>query len=499
QSIPGSACPKALDTTCFCTDPGSQKVLQTCLLNSCTTEESLAVARIQDEACGKPQRSRKPDLLGIMPIELFTLVCALIRMYARWKTLNTYEADDYIMIIIIVRPLACTINMKNHDLLTSWQILFLIFTMLSQYAAKYMTNAQIARLTGFGVDMGTLNSDAITTALKVLYVDGVFYFAVVGLCRIVMLCFLLREFPYEWFRKTAFGMMIFTGTTTVLCVFLQIFQCLPVSYIWLGWKDASMSHTCLDISGLCYAATLLAISQDIMIIALPLPLIRSLNAGLRKKVAISVVLFLGIFILTSACLRLHYLVLSANSTNPTWDYTDALIWTTLEVDVSVIVVSLPAIRAFATQILPDAYASFRRASETPDADERRLTAMTKISKQSSCHRRKLTGFFTPKEPHTDDTGEGELELGDRLHGTTHTEIGTADRTSTVCADGIRVKRTMTTTTTRSGDGPRYGRAWDEKSFVSLRIAEHVRQEGIIEALNYDFDFTALPKQLAHNV
>lgn len=139
-----------------------------------------------------------------------------------------------------------------------------------------------------------------------------------GLCRIVMLCFLLREFPYQWFRRTAFGIMIFTGVTTILCVFLHIFQCLPVSYVWLGWKDASMGHKCLDLSSLGYAATSLAISQDIMITVLPLPLIRTLNAGIRKKIAISVVLLLGTFITVSACLGLHYLVLSGRSTNPTW-------------------------------------------------------------------------------------------------------------------------------------------------------------------------------------
>ncbi|KAK8077347.1 hypothetical protein PG996_003517 [Apiospora saccharicola] len=413
---------------------------------------------------------RRPALSGIVPIEVFTLICAFVRMYARWKTLHTYEPDDYLMVVIIIG--------------------FLIFTIISQYA----------RLTGFGVDMWTLDSDTATASLKLLYVEGIFYYIVLGLCRIVILCFLLREFPYQWFRRTAFGIMIFTGITTILCVFLHVFQCLPVSYVWLGWKDASMGHKCLDLSSLSYAATSFAISQDIMILALPLPLIRSLNAGLRKKIAISIVLLLGIFITVSACAGLHYLVLSGRSTNPTWDYTDVLVWTTLEVDVSVIVVSLPAIRAFATRILPDAYASFRRASETSDADERRMTNMTKISKQPSCHRRKLTGFFTPKEPYDgDDTVEGgQLELGDRLHGTTHTEIGTADRTSQICAQGIRVKRTMTTTTTRSGRTGRT-RAWDEKSFVSLRIAEHVRQEGIIEALNYDFDFTAVPKHLSQNV
>ncbi|KAK8025555.1 hypothetical protein PG990_003378 [Apiospora arundinis] len=372
RAIPGPACLTPLDSTCLCTDPASQKLLQACLSTSCTVEESLAVARIQDERCDRPRRSRRPDLSGIIPIEIITLTCAFVRMYARWKTLHTYEADDYLMIAII--------------------ILFLIFTILGQY--------------GFGVDMWTLNADTITTALKVLYVDGIFYYIVLGLCRIVMLCFLLREFPYEWFRRTAFSIMIFTGVTTIICVFLHIFQCLPVSYLWLGWKDTSTAHTCLDVSSLSYATTSLAIIQDIMIIALPLPLIRSLNAGLRKKIAISALLALGIFVFIAACLRLHYLVLSAKSTNPTWfdmytgeltrrnrDNTDFLLWTTLEVDMSVIVVSLPAIRQFATQVLPDAYASFRRASETSDADERRLTTMTKISKQSSCHRRKLTGVF----------------------------------------------------------------------------------------------------------
>ena len=66
----------------------------------------VAVARIQDETCGKPRRSRKPALSGIILIEIFTLLCAFVRMYARWKTLHTYEPDDYLMVIIIVSPLA---------------------------------------------------------------------------------------------------------------------------------------------------------------------------------------------------------------------------------------------------------------------------------------------------------------------------------------------------------------------------------------------------------
>lgn len=48
--------------------------------------------------------------------------------------------------------------------------------------------------------------------------------------------------------------------------------------------------------------------------------------------------------MTSA-IRLHTLIIFANSQNITWDYVDAAIWSTIELHLGIICASLPALRA----------------------------------------------------------------------------------------------------------------------------------------------------------
>lgn len=61
---------------------------------------------------------------------------------------------------------------------------------------------------------------------------------------------------------------------------------------------------------------------------------------------------LGVFVLITSCVRLWSLYSFGESVNPTWDYTDVIIWTGLEVAVSIIVPSLPAIRVLINRRMP---------------------------------------------------------------------------------------------------------------------------------------------------
>lgn len=129
-------------------------------------------------------------------------------------------------------------------------------------------------------------------------------------------------------------------------LFLQIFQCTPISFNWDGWKRDFGTYHCLDLHRLVNIAGGLSISHDLIILVLPLPLLWGLNTPKRSKVGISLMFSLGLFILITACIRLHYLAPFTHSLNPTWDFTDPLIWSGIEASVSVIVVCLPAIRIF---------------------------------------------------------------------------------------------------------------------------------------------------------
>ena len=78
------------------------------------------------------------------------------------------------------------------------------------------------------------------------------------------------------------------GTSTISL--LTIFQCHPVQYFWN--KDIR-SGTCLDENALAYANSGLSIAQDIIIIALPIPVVLKMNMDTKKKIGVAFMFAVG--------------------------------------------------------------------------------------------------------------------------------------------------------------------------------------------------------------
>lgn len=259
-----------------------------------------------------------------------------------------------------------------------------------------------------------------------------------------MLCFFLRIFPNKGFRITVFAVIGFVATSATVLIFLQIFQCLPVDFNWEGWKGTYGNHKCLNVNTLTYTAASVSIFQDMLLLGLPLPLLVTLNTSLRKKLSIIVMFSLGIFILLTSCIRLRYIVMFARTVNPTWEYTDVLIWTALEVNVSIVVITLPAIRAWLALSLPKVFGTTMRSASASHPISTTRGTNKLISNQ---HGSKFSSVFSTTRQ-GDDDAESQLELGDRNNGSTQTEIAvdygqTDDRSndSRISQNGIHVKKT----------------------------------------------------------
>ncbi|ETS78656.1 hypothetical protein PFICI_08509 [Pestalotiopsis fici W106-1] len=381
--------------------------VQACVLSSCTVEQSLAISRLQDTACDRSYRSRRNDLWGFIAVEVVALTCIIMHFVARHDSGRDYGVDDYIMFVVLV--------------------LYIPFTVVGQYA----------RLTAFGVDIWTESTSTVTTALKLFFIDESFYLALLALCKLVMLCFFLRIFPNRWFRITVYIAIGFVSCTGIVMVFLQIFQCLPLDYNWEGWMGTYGSHKCLNVNALTYTAASISIFQDVCLLLLPLPLTLTLHTSHRNKLNIVVMFSLGFFILLTSCIRLRYIVLFARTVNPTWDYTDTLIWTALEVNVSIIVISLPAIRVYLSKYLPKVFGStVASGSESASHPHSRShgSSSTKQRLHNSRQRgssNKFSSVFSITTTRRrgaangvdgDSDTESQLELGDRGRGMMDTEI-----------------------------------------------------------------------------
>lgn len=230
-----------------------------------------------------------------------------------------------------------------------------------------------------------------------------------------MLLFYMRIFPQQWFRRACLVCIAWIASSGLTFLFMEIFQCRPLSYAWLGWKGGyGRDYTCLDVHALTYTAAGFSIAQDIVILALPVPLLAHLNTSVRKRSQILFMFSLGFFVLLTSCIRLGFIVRFAASWNPTWEYSGPLIWSGLELGVSMIVTSLPAIRVLLTRTMPGVFGSGSPDTTAGSGGSLRLVfGSSHRSGAGYTHSksRQWTGMASHDQTRLDD--EDEVELATR--------------------------------------------------------------------------------------
>lgn len=269
----------------------------------------------------------------------------------------------------------------------------------------------------------------------------------------MILCFYLRIFPNKSFRMVVYGAIVYVAVFSVVAICLQIFQCLPVQSYWESWRGDFGSYKCLNINLMAFVVAANLIFQDVFILVLPIPLVVGLHASWRKRCGILLMFSLGIFIILTSAIRLQYLVTISATLNPTWDYTDVIIWTSLEVDVSIIVSCLPSMRSYLGTKL-EFFGSSKNAKygkyggSTLDSYGRHGLS-NKGGKNTRLGSEVQLSVVSHTAADLDTDRESHIELGDRVQGSTRTRIGAAkvlgDAASDMSADdGIYVKTTIRT-------------------------------------------------------
>lgn len=260
------------------------------------------------------------------------------------------------------------------------------------------------------MDVWTVDPDTLTYGLKLFYVGESFYITILALTKISILFFYVRIFPQRSFRYACYGIMAWVGMSGLIFLLLQLFQCRPVEYAWEGWKGNFGAHSCLEINALAYTAAAFSIAQDLVILLLPLPLLWKLNLAWKYKAEIVIIMSLGIFILITSITRLAFIVKFTTTTNPTWDYTNSSIWSGLEVGVSMIVTSLPAIRCLLADLVPSAFAS-RASRYKSGSGGARGTATIGSNKQGLSNKQSTGRSHSGLSSKGEHRSESEVELG----------------------------------------------------------------------------------------
>ncbi|KAJ5422079.1 hypothetical protein N7491_010524 [Penicillium cf. griseofulvum] len=212
------------------------------------------------------------------------------------------------------------------------------------------------RVNGLGVPTSRLSTTQIERQLFWLWLSVPFYNLTMILAKISALTLFTRVFHPRSFLLVTYiliGFLVVVGLWTTLSGFIY---CIPIHYFWNPSADARRGH-CLPDGPVWFTNAGIQTFTDLVIVALPLPLLWKLQLPKKQKCGVLVVFSLGIFIVATSGGRLYELNIMVNGGNFTEANAQAAMWSSLEANISIICICLPPLhpllsRAFSFFFLP---------------------------------------------------------------------------------------------------------------------------------------------------
>jgi Fungal rhodopsin domain len=163
--------------------------------------------------------------------------------------------------------------------------------------------------------------------------------------------------------------MFLVGAWAVTFCFIIIFQCRPIEGIW----DSAVPSKCLSTMGLVFSCAGIGIFQDFVILLMPLPQLVKLQMSTRKKLNILAMFSVGAFATITSIIRLGFITRIDHSLDSTWDNVEPIIWSMVEIHVTIICACMPALRALLSRWLPNLFdithRSYNRGGSTFSLDK----------------------------------------------------------------------------------------------------------------------------------
>ncbi|KAL1794978.1 hypothetical protein ACET3X_006794 [Alternaria dauci] len=325
------------DLTLICADARLQGEVEACVMQSCTLKQSLTTKNVTSTSCHAPIRySGESIRASNLILSVVAVVCALSRIiYKAVFSVGELGYDDYSVLVTLVAGVPSVIIIDR----------------------AIVPN-------GLGRDVWTVSFEQITNFVRYLYALEILYFIQIALLKLTLLFFFLRIFPAPMIRRLLWATVAFNCLNGVAFIFAAIFQCRPISFYWTNW-DKERSEQCIDINGLVWSNAIISIVLDIWMLALPLYEVFRLQLTWRKKLGVTVMFCVGTFVTIISILRLQSLVHFASSANPTWDQSDVINWSNIEINIGVICACLPALRVILVHLFPKILGTTKATPDRP--------------------------------------------------------------------------------------------------------------------------------------
>lgn len=202
----------------------------------------------------------------------------------------------------------------------------------------------IATHYGLGSHRDQVSDDNYNTYLKLQIASSITYSWGVPAAKASFAVLYLRIFPEGGFRvvnKFLIG-FLFAQAIEETCVVL--FKCSPVRKSW----DFQLEGSCFDLHPLWYSTFVFNLLTDLALFIEPIPSTWKLQLPLVKRLGLICMLSLGLLVTSISVIRIVYV--TRIGTDDTFELTEPLIWSMVEICALIICSCIPSLRQVAAKI-----------------------------------------------------------------------------------------------------------------------------------------------------
>ncbi|KAG8534392.1 uncharacterized protein KY384_001237 [Bacidia gigantensis] len=178
--------------------------------------------------------------------------------------------------------------------------------------------------------------------LKYNYFDWCQVFVTLSLSKIAICLFLLRISKFDHWRKFLYGVIAFLLGTHIPILFIYIFQCRPVNKAWNG----NVHGQCFSLDAiwiLIIVQGVCSILTDFALAATPIILIRNMKLPKRQKIALNLLMGLGV-ITALVCIVRTVFSYETKAHDLTWQGIPNAFGRIFEINLGIIAACMPMMR-----------------------------------------------------------------------------------------------------------------------------------------------------------
>ncbi|KAI5458328.1 hypothetical protein BGZ63DRAFT_427580 [Mariannaea sp. PMI_226] len=258
-----------------------------------------------------------------------------VRLTVRWRQNQKFLSDDY----WVIWAWMCSLTMgilQTQQMDSLWYITYLVAGRVAfdpqEYAFQHyqLTRWQFPIIKMFWITLWSVKASFMAAIYRLVQ-------------------------PFPVLRRLWYAVAVFAALALVACILTSALTCKKPSDYFYGACDTPhevlMQRVCVIYS------TSVDIASDIMIMALPISVLPSLQLDKKKKIGLGIAFCLGVIIICVASVRMSQVIV-----NQTVDLVGLAIWGAVETATALIVGSLPPLKSLISRGVKK-YQTSRKATE----------------------------------------------------------------------------------------------------------------------------------------